>query len=141
MEVFLFFGAVVSVALWFRFYRAIYQVQSFRPNKMYGGLLAVLPGLCLLLILAVLWGWGSPDVRSDAEWIALHAAVGAAWLQLGLYLLTDSLAGADYFAKEGCGFAYEAVQRRRASRCQEKRKPVSTQQAEEARSEWIRMPG
>jgi hypothetical protein len=88
MEVFLFFGAVVSVVLWFRFYRAIFQVQSFRPNKMHRALLAVLPGLCLLLILVILWRWSSPDVRSDAEWIALYAAGGAAWLQLGLFMLS-----------------------------------------------------
>ena len=87
MEVFLFFGAVVSLVLWYRFYKAVFQVHSFRPNKTHRALLVLLPGLCMLFIVVVLWNRSSPDVRSDAEWIALYAAGGAAWLQLGLYLL------------------------------------------------------
>lgn len=88
MEVFLFFGIVVSLILWPRFYKAIFQVHSFRPDRLHKALLAISPGLCMLLIVAVLWRWSSPDVRSDPEWIALYAMGGTAWLQLGLYLLS-----------------------------------------------------
>jgi hypothetical protein len=88
MEVFLFIGIVVALLLWPRYYKAIFQVHSFRPNRMHKVLLAILPVLCMLLVVAVLWKWSSPDVRSDPEWIALYAVGGAAWLQLGLYLLS-----------------------------------------------------
>ena len=88
MEVFLFFGLVVSFFLWPRFYKAIFQVHSFRPEILHRALLAISPGLCMLLIVTVLWRWSSPDVRSDPEWIALYAIGGAAWLQLGLFLLS-----------------------------------------------------
>jgi hypothetical protein len=88
MEVLLFFGVVVSIVLWPYFYKAIFQVHSFHANKMHRALLAIFPGLCMLLIVAVLWRWSSPDVRSDRKWIVLYAIGGAAWLQLGLYLLS-----------------------------------------------------
>ncbi len=88
MEVLLFLGVIVSLVLWPRFYKAIFQVHSFRPNKTHKALLAISPALCMLLIIMVLRRLSSPDVRSDAEWIALYAMGGAAWLQMGLYLLS-----------------------------------------------------
>ncbi len=88
MEVLLFFGLVVSLLFWPRFYKAILQVHSFRPNTVHRTLLAIFPGLCMLLVVTVLRRRSSPDVRASAEWIALYATGGAAWLQLGLFLLS-----------------------------------------------------
>jgi hypothetical protein len=88
MEVLLFIGVFVPLVLWPLFYRAIFQVRSFRPNKKHRMLLAIFPVPCMLLIVLVLRRWSSPDVRSNAEWVVFYAIGGAAWLQLGLFLLS-----------------------------------------------------
>ena len=48
----------------------------------------------MLPIVVALSKWSSPDVRFDAKWVALYAMAGAAWLQLGLFLLSLSGIGA-----------------------------------------------
>lgn len=87
MEVFLVLAFFLALVLWSRFYKLLFQVHSFRPNKTHRTLLAVLPGACVLFIAVVLWRWGSSDVRSSAGWVFLYTMGGAAWLVLGLYLL------------------------------------------------------
>jgi uncharacterized membrane protein YjfL (UPF0719 family) len=87
MEVLFLPGIVLALYLWFRSYRALFKVRHFHPNKTHRTLLAALPFLCMCFIAAVLLLWSSPDVRSDAGWMALYIMGGAAWLQLGLFLL------------------------------------------------------
>ena len=88
MEVFLALGFILALVLWSRFYQALFQVHSFRPNKTHRTLLAILPGACVLFIAVVIWRRGSTDVRSSAGRIVLYTIAGAAWLRLGLYLLS-----------------------------------------------------
>lgn len=88
MELFLVLGFFFGFALWLRFYMLLFKVHSFRPNKTHLALLAVLPGACLLFIGIVLWRWGSTDVRTSVGWIVQYTMAGAAWLMLGLYLLS-----------------------------------------------------
>lgn len=88
MEVFLLSGLVLALVLWSRSYRDLFQVHSFRPNRTHRTILAILPLMCQLLITVVLLKKASPDVRFGAEWIFLFATGGAAWLQLGLFLLS-----------------------------------------------------
>jgi hypothetical protein len=88
MEVLLFFGLFLALALWSRFYKALFHAHSFHPSKMHRTLLAIFPVACVLCIAVVLWRWSSPDVRSSKEWIFLYTMNGAAWLCLGLYLLS-----------------------------------------------------
>jgi hypothetical protein len=88
MEVILVLGFFLALTLWSRFYKSLFQVRSFRPNTTHRILLAIFPVICVLLIAVVLWRWGSLDVRSSAGWIFLYAMGGAAWLLLGLYLLS-----------------------------------------------------
>lgn len=90
MEVILFAGVLVPLALlllWSLFYRAIFQVHSFHPNRKHRILLAILPLACMLLIVLVLARWSSPGVRSNTVWMAFYTMGGAAWLRLGLFLL------------------------------------------------------
>jgi hypothetical protein len=87
MEVFLVLAFFLALVLWFRFYKLLFQVHTFRPNKTHRTLLAVLPGVCVLFVAVILWRWGSPDVRTSAGWVFLYTMGGAAWLMLGLYLL------------------------------------------------------
>lgn len=88
MEVFLVLGFFVVLIFWSRLYKSLFQVHSFRPNKIHRTVLKILPIICVLVIAAVIWGWGSNDVRSSASWIFLYTMGGAAWLLLGLYLLS-----------------------------------------------------
>jgi hypothetical protein len=88
MELFLVLGFFLGFVLWSRFYMLLFKVHTFRPNKTHVALLAVLPGACVLFIALVLWRWGSPDVRTSAGWIVQYTMAGAAWLMLGLYLLS-----------------------------------------------------
>lgn len=81
-------GFFLGFVLWARFYMLLFKVQTFRPNNTHRTLLLILPGACLLLIALVLWRWGSTDVRSSAGWIVQYTLAGAAWLMLGLYLLS-----------------------------------------------------
>jgi hypothetical protein len=87
MEVLFFPGIVLALYLWFRSYRTLFKVRQFHPNKTHRTLFAALPFFCVFLIAVVLSMWSSPDVRSDAGWMALYIIGGAAWLQLGLFLL------------------------------------------------------
>jgi hypothetical protein len=87
MEVFLVLAFFFELVLWSRFYKLLFQVHTFRPNKTHRTLLVILPCACVLFIAAVLWRWGSLDVRSSAGWIFLYAMGGAAWLLFGVYLL------------------------------------------------------
>jgi hypothetical protein len=88
MEVLFFPVIVLALYLWFRSYRALFKVRRFRPDTRHRTLFAILPLFCMALVAAVLLMWGSPDVRSDPEWIALYTIGGATWLQLGLFLLS-----------------------------------------------------
>jgi|SRR5215469_12438137 len=88
MDVFLIFGIFVSLVLWLRSYAAFFRIRSFRPNKTHRTIAAVVPALCVLLVVIVLWRWSAPEVRSIPVWILLYAAGGAAWLQVGLSLLS-----------------------------------------------------
>jgi hypothetical protein len=88
MELFLVLGFFLGFVLWLRFYMLLFKVHSFRPNKTHLALLAVLPGACVLFIGIVLWRWGSTDVRTSVGWIVQYTMAGAAWLMLGLYLLS-----------------------------------------------------
>jgi uncharacterized membrane protein YjfL (UPF0719 family) len=88
MEVFLVLGFLVALIFWFRLYKSLFHVHSFRPNKIHRTVLKILPIICVLVIAAVIWRWGSNDVRSSASWIFLYTMGGAAWLLLGLYLLS-----------------------------------------------------
>ena len=88
MEVLFFPGIILAVYLWFRTYRALFKARQFHPNKTHRALFAALPFFCMCFIAAVLLLWSSPDVRSDAGWMALYFMGGAAWLQLGLFLLS-----------------------------------------------------
>ena len=87
MEVFLVLAFFLALVLWSRFYKLLFQVHTFRPNKTHRTFLVVLPGACVLFMAVDLWRWGSTDVRSSAGWIFLYTMGGAAWLLLGLYLL------------------------------------------------------
>jgi hypothetical protein len=88
MEVLFFPGIVLALYLWFRSYRALFKTRQFHPNRTHRALFAILPFLCMLLIAAVLSLWSSPDVRSNAGWMALYIMGGTAWLQVGLFLLS-----------------------------------------------------
>lgn len=88
MEVLFFVGVILALYLWFRFYSAVFRVRQIRPNNTHRILSAVLPFFCLVFIVIVLLTQSSPDVRSNAEWIAGYTIGGAVWLQLGLLLLS-----------------------------------------------------
>ena len=88
MEVLFFPGIILAVYLWFRTYRALFKARQFHPNRTHRTLFAALPFFCMCFIAAVLLVWSSHDVRSDAGWMALYIMGGAAWLQLGLFLLS-----------------------------------------------------
>jgi hypothetical protein len=83
------FATVVSVALaavgWFRWVR-----RALRPPEMAEKLerrwaLLLAPSICGLILLLVLWSWSAADVRTDAAYIAMYAAMGAAWVIAGMY--------------------------------------------------------
>lgn len=87
MEVLLLLAIGLVVYLWFRSYRVLFKACHFRPNTRHRSLFVALPIVCLAFIAVVLLRWSSPDVRSDAGWVVLYIMGGAAWLQLGLFLL------------------------------------------------------
>jgi len=88
MEILFFPGIILAFYLWFRSYRTLFTTRQFHPNKTHRVLCAALPLLCILLVAVVLFAWSSPDVRSDPGWLALYILGGAAWLQLGILLLS-----------------------------------------------------
>ena len=85
----LFLPAIIfALYQWFRSYSALIRVRQFRPNATYRAIYAALPFFCIQLVVVVLLNWSSPDVRSDAGWIVWYTIGGAAWLQLGLFVLS-----------------------------------------------------
>ncbi len=88
MEVLFVPAIILALYLWFGSYRTLVKVRHFRPDTTHRTLFAVLPFFCVALIVIVLLNWSSADVRSDAGWIVAYAAGGAAWLQLGLLVLS-----------------------------------------------------
>lgn len=87
MQILLFLG-LFFVVFWIPTYKAVLQVHSLRSNSKHRTAFAVLPIFCLLFIAYALLKRASPDVRSDFNWIVLYLLGGAAWLQLGLSLLS-----------------------------------------------------
>ena len=81
-------GIVLGLYLWFHSYSALLKVRQIRPNPTHRLLSVVLHFLCVAFLVVVLLTRSSSDVRSSAGWIVLYTLGGAAWLQLGLFLLS-----------------------------------------------------
>ncbi|HXY25087.1 MAG TPA: hypothetical protein VEI73_10590 [Candidatus Acidoferrum sp.] len=87
MEILFFPAIIAGLYLWFRSYWALFNVRQFHTNRKHRTLLAALPVFCVAVFALVVRFWSSPDVRSDVESMVLYTLGGAAWLQLGLFLL------------------------------------------------------
>ena len=88
MDIFFFPGLALAVGSWIYWYAALHKVRSFHSDSTLKGLLGSTPLLCMLILLAVLLKWSSPDVRSDAGEISFYMILGAVWLRLGLVLVS-----------------------------------------------------
>jgi hypothetical protein len=87
MEGFLFPGGALVVGLWLHWYYSLLKMVSFRPDKMPRALIGATPTAGMLVLLAVLLRWSSPEVRSDRQAILFYLVWGALWFRLTITLL------------------------------------------------------